>query len=106
MKKILGSAAAFALAAVLMTGCGCTNQNMDGMITDPTATSTTAATMPSTNTTPIATTDPSIATEHTTDPSGAMDETIHPGNGDPTIDTGTTGETGTMEGRARHANRR
>lgn len=106
MKKYLGAAAAFALTAALMTGCGCTNRNMDGMITDPTVTSTTVATMPSTDTTPTVTTHPSTATEHTTEPSGVMDETIRPGNGDPTAETGTTHETtgsGTAEGRARHA---
>lgn len=108
MKKYFGAAAAFALAATLMTGCGCTNQNNDGMITDPTTVSTTAATMPSSDTTPIATTDPVVTTESHVTTDTTVETTTH-NAGDTTTGTHETTD-GTHEstgegavGRARRA---
>lgn len=105
MRKYFNGAIALALVATLMTGCGRRNvsNNKDGMITEP---ATTAATLPSTDTAPVETTQPHTSTA----------ETIHPGNGNPTDATEHTNEathgtdttvvTEPAEGETRHAHPR
>ena len=109
MRKYFGAIVALALIASLLGGCrgGNVSDREDGVITDPTNTSTTA-TMPSTDTAPIATTEPVV----TTGPSESTDATMNSGTTDSTegnTSTNSTGESGATEatgstnGRSRQA---
>lgn len=84
MRKYFTGALALALIATMLVGCRKNvNDNKDGVITDPTVASTTAATMPSTDTAPAATTQPHASTG----------ETVRPGNGNATQGTDNTNPT-------------
>lgn len=100
MRKYCSALLAVAVMLCMLSGCrGNVSDRTDGKITEPTGT---VATMPSTDTAPIATA-PSAVTEGT-NPGSMTDSTAQ-------TETGTTGDTSpadpsTPEGRARHAHPR
>lgn len=101
MRKIYSTFLACALMLTVLSGCrGNVSSRKDGKITEPTATTGTVATMPGTDTAPIAT-EPSVTTEETTHPAGT--ESTHTTEG--TADTHSTApsDASAPESRARHA---
>ena len=103
MRKYLAAALALAIMATAFAGCGKRNvsDNGNGLITEPTAMTNPATTMPSTDTIP------SVATETTSPTDHSVTTEPEHGNGS-TNATDITGETGavTGEGRARSADPR
>ena len=103
MRKYLAAALALAIMATAFAGCGKRNvsDNGNGLITESTAMTNPATTMPSTDTIPSMTAETTSPTDHsvTTDPEN---------NNDPTNETDIIGEAGaaTGEGRARGADPR
>lgn len=113
MRKYLTAAVALTLIASMLGGCrnGNVSDRNDGVITDPTVTSGTMATMPSTDTTPIATTNPSVSTESTTHPgnensTATTDMTENSGAADHSGVSDATGDSGNVEGRTRQSGSR
>ena len=96
MKKYISIALVLALAASVLTGCGCTNQNVSdnpgGMVTSPTTVAPTTHPMPTMTTPPEQTTRP--ATTPTTQATRPT-ETIIPGIPGDSTPTDMTDETGT-----------
>lgn len=97
MKSFASLVMSFVLTAGMMTGCGCTNRNVDTSTPTTMVPTTAATTTPSTASTEMTTAPTNGATQNT-------DETINHGNG-PLVEGGTettqnTTET-TVPGRAR-----
>ena len=113
MRKSFEAIVAVALIASMLGGCRGSNVSNDsnGMITDPTSTST-AATMPSTDTAPLPSTNPTTATDSssTTEGESGTNGSAN-GNGSDNNSGGSTGESGAngntengaTQGKARHA---
>ena len=94
MRRFVSVAVAAVLAATVMAGCRDKNvsDREDGMITEPTVTTESMFTMPSTDTAPIDTVAPS--TESSTDMTGGLT--------DPTAESGAA-ESTAPEGKVRRA---